>query len=461
MNRLQQLCFEDPYPPQWIKVTATARQFSTRIAMNSTWRNLMKRLLTRFSGLRSALRSERDVVANDLLPTDQAHRSTTSKYDLVILDDAFPHPLSAFRLQEYSSYLNHFEAMKVYSTAGAFSFFADNKSFGQVLQDFENSNPSLKAKTELYDPERPLNARLVYMIFLGNAFLFLEKIEREKIPFAFTMYPGGWFQMNVPACDAGIRAICGSPYFRKVIVTQRITYNYLVERAFCKPEQIENIYGVVTPLENLDEHPKRIHYGKEKSCLDICFVAHRYSEKGRDKGYDVFIEVAKRLVSLRTNIFFHVVGGFDESVIEVADIKERIRFYGLQTAHWFEEFYRDKDIILSPNIPFQLMDGGAFDGFPTGCCTDAALHTVAIFCTDELNLNVRFTDREDIVLIPHETSQIVEIVGYYCDHPSELQSVAEKGRDKVREIYSYENQIAPRIGILTELIKKERENASL
>jgi hypothetical protein len=148
-------------------------------------------------------------------------------------------------------------------------------------------------------------------------------------------------------------------------------------------------------------------------------------------------------------------------VIEVADIKERIRFYGLQTAHWFEEFYRDKDIILSPNIPFQLLDGGAFDGFPTGCCTDAALHTVAIFCTDELNLNVRFTDREDIVLIPHDTSQIVEIVSFYCDHPSELQSVAEKGRDKVREIYSYENQIAPRIRILTELIKKERENASL
>lgn len=417
----------------------------------------MEKLLTSLPGLRSGLvRRQSKVGVSDLWPASTVDHPTMPKYDLVVLDDAFPHPMSAFRLQEYSSYLNYFEQIKVYSTAAAFSFFRDGRSFPQVLEEFENANPHLRNKTELYDPGRPLNARLVYMIFLGNAYVFLEKIEREKIPFAFTMYPGGWFQMNVPACDAGIRAICGSPYFRKVIVTQRVTYNYLLERDFCKPEQIEHIYGVVTPLKTLNQHPRKVHYGGEKANLDICFVAHRYSEKGRDKGYDIFIEVAKRLASERPNIFFHVVGGFDESVIEVVEIKSRIRFYGLQTAQWFHEFYRDKDIILSPNVPFALLEGGAFDGFPTGCCTDASLHSVAMFCTDLLDLNVRFTDREDIVLIPHDTDRIVETIAYYCERPSELQSVAEKGRNRVREIYSYENQIAPRIRILTELINEER-----
>jgi glycosyltransferase involved in cell wall biosynthesis len=428
--------------------------------MNSTWRKLMDKVLVHLAGLRSRLAGRsRNADTNDLLVADKTDSSMMPKYDLVILDDAFPHPLSAFRLQEYSSYLKHFEQIKVYSTAEAFSFFGKDKSFQQVLEEFEHSNPRFKKKTERYDPGRPLNAQLVYMIFLGNAYVFLEKIEREKVPFAFTMYPGGWFQMNVPACDAGIRAIFGSPYFRKVIVTQNITYHYLIEGAFCKPEQIEHIYGVVTPLKNLQEHPKKLPYGKEKPTLDICFVAHRYSEKGRDKGYDVFIEVAKRLALCRSNISFHVVGGFDESVIEVTEINDRIRFYGLQAAEWFHEFYTDKDIILSPNIPFQLLDGGAFDGFPTGCCTDAALHNVAMFCTDVLNLNVQFTDRKDIVLIPHDSDRIVEILNYYFDRPEELQSIAEKGRDKVRQVYSYENQIAPRIRILTELINQERQNA--
>jgi glycosyltransferase involved in cell wall biosynthesis len=419
---------------------------------------LLRRLPRRDSG-RVPQQSNGEV--NDLPPSDRTDRQTGSKYDLVILDDAFPHPLSAFRLQEYSSYLMHFERMKVYSTAAAFSFFGNDRSFPQALEEFESANPSVKEKTELYDPDRPLNAKLVYMIFLGNAYVFLKKIETEKVPFAFTMYPGGWFQMNVPACDEGIRSICGSPYFRKVIVTQRITYDYLVKGAFCKPEQIEHIYGVVTPLKALEGHAKKVHYGKDKPNLDICFVAHRYSEKGRDKGYDVFIEVAKRLASERPDIYFHVVGGFDESIIDVMEINDRIQFYGLQTAQWFQEFYQDKDIILSPNIPFQLLDGGTFDGFPTGCCTDAALHTVAMFCTDILELNVRFTDREDIVLIPHDANRIAEIVTYYCDRPEQLQLVAEKGCEKVREVYNYENQIAPRIQILTDLINRERGIASI
>jgi glycosyltransferase involved in cell wall biosynthesis len=431
--------------------------------MKPNWPQLKRRLLDGYAGLRSQLiRQWAAASKNDSLPNLIAKDPRAEEIDLIVIDDAFPHPLSAFRLQEYSSYLRHFDRIKIYSTAAAFAFFNDGRSFAQVLDEYENANPNFKGKTEMYDPDRPLKARLLYMIFLGNAYVFLEKIEREKIPFVFTMYPGGWFQINVPTCDAGIKAIFGSPYFRKVIVTQQLTYDYLVENRFCEPEQIEHIYGVVTPLEALERRvADKMHFGKDKPNLDICFVAHKYSEIGRDKGYDVFVEVAKRLVCERSNIYFHVVGGFDESVIDVSEIKDRIRFYGLQTSQWFEKFYRDKDIILSPNIPFQLLDGGAFDGFPTGCCTDAALHSVAIFCTDILNLNVRFMDREDIVIVPHDTAMIVEIVNYYYDRPDELRRIAENGCNKTRQVYSYENQIAPRIRVLEKVIETEVADARL
>ena len=45
------------------------------------------------------------------------------------------------------------------------------------------------------------------------------------------------------------------------------------------------------------------------------------------------------------------------------------------------------DLIISPNVPFVLASG-AFDGFPTACCMEAALSGTAMFVTDELKLEM-------------------------------------------------------------------------
>jgi len=369
--------------------------------------------------------------------------------DLIIIDDVFPNPLSAFRLQEYNSYLDYFEDVKVFCKNETFQ----DKESSNIIENYGKKYPQFKNKIENFDPETILEAKGIYTIFLNNIYHFIDIIEKYKIPFIFSLYPGGGFYLNNEISDHKLKRIFSSPYFRKVIVTQKITKEYLIDNKFCKTEQIEEIFGVVTPLELLEkECNDKMYFGRDKSRMDICFIAYKYTEKGVDKGYDVFLEVANELSKNYKNIHFHVVGNFDENVLDSSSIKDRISFYGPQLSEWFKEFYKDKDIILSPNIPFKLSEG-AFDGFPTGCCTEAGLHKVAIFCTDELKLNTKkYKDKEEIVIIPHDTQKIVEIIEEYYHNPKKLQEVSELGYLKIKELYNYENQIEPRINILEGLI---------
>ena len=377
--------------------------------------------------------------------------------DIAIIDDSFPHPLSAFRMQEFTSYLKEFDNLRIYSTGESLTWLGQ-KTLDELFRDFKRRFPEYAQKIQKLEPDTIINTKLFYLIFLGNTYRNIEMVEKLRTPFVFMLYPGSVFGLNNARSDMMLKRVTSSPCFRKVLVSQKVTYDYLIEKKFCTPEQVEFIFGVVTPLELMDaEYTNKKHFGVDKNVLDICFVAHKYTETGIDKGYDVFVDTAKELYKKYDNIQFHVVGGFDKNVIDVADLKERITFYGRKEMEWFNEFYKDKDIILSPNIPF-MNPGveGSFDGFPTASCVDAGLRKTAIFCTDELHLNTQFDDREEIVIIPHDASRVTKIIEYYYQNPEKLKSVAENGCRKIKRIYGYESQILPRIKILREQVKQAK-----
>jgi glycosyltransferase involved in cell wall biosynthesis len=372
--------------------------------------------------------------------------------DILIVDDAFPHPYSAFRMQEFVSYLGEFEKLKIFSSGSSIPLLG-SESLAQLVADFRNRYPEYADKIGILRPNASLQARLMYMVFLGNAYEQISTIEKAGIPFVFTLYPGGWFRLHNTRSDGMLKRVTGSACFRKVIVTQKITHDYLLEKRLCTPDQIEFIFGVVIPVKQMHtEYTGKSHFGYEKNVLDICFVAHRYTKKGLEKGYDVFIEVARELCRKSKNIHFHVVGGFDETIFDVSAFRERITFYGKRDMAWFDEFYKDKDIILSPNIPSKISEG-AFDGFPTGACVDAGLRQTALFCTDELKQNTHFVDGAQIVIIPHDAAQVANIIEDYYRDPQKLRVLAENGCRRIREVYSFEAQILPRINLL----KKELE----
>lgn len=367
---------------------------------------------------------------------------------LVIVDDIFPNLVSAFRIAEYNYYLEQFPEAQVRSAAALIPFTANWRRFRRWIKEYQRQYPGFRGRVTLLHDFGKIRCRLIYLIFINNAYRFIEQIDQAGIPFAFTLYPGGGFHLGQEESDRKLRRVFSSPNFKKVIVTQKVTREYLTEGEFCRPEQVEFIYGGVLPSELLQarQHPRK-RYPGNKASFDICFVAHKYMEGGIDKGFDVFAEAARRLAAVCPDIRFHVVGTFDSKDLPSADLAGRVTFYGTRTTDFFPSFYAGMDIILSPNVPFVLAPG-AFDGFPTGCCIEAGLCGVAVFCSDPLDLNPCFVDREDIVIVPSDPIRVSEIVLEYYLTPGRLYELAARCRASFLRVFDIRRQMQPRLEAL-------------
>lgn len=372
--------------------------------------------------------------------------------DVLIIDGCFPLEKSGFRYVEFTNILKSIDSVKVL-TDGSDIKNLSTLATHDVIKTYKRKYPSFTCKLqEFSEYSECIQFKLLYIVFLNNAFTYVDFAMKKRRPFVFTLYPGGGFAFNNKESDNKLKKVMRAPNFKKVIVTQKPVYDYLISKKFCKEEQIEYIFGVVTDTERLKEtNIEKKFYKIDKERLDICFVAFKYTSKGQDKGYDIFVETAKILRKQKDNIFFHIVGNFDESVIDVSDISDRITFYGAKDHSWFDEFYKDKDIILSPNQPDRLFKG-SFDGFPTTACIDAGLRKIALFCTDNLKMNDGyFEDGKEIVIISNDARKNADIILHYYNNPKELKAICESGCEKIKKLYSYETQIQPRI----ELLKNE------
>lgn len=386
----------------------------------------------------------------------QENNQYVESLNLVIIDDVFPSKRSKFRYQEFTSYLEHIERTKILTTGITLPALTE-MNLAELLINYKRRFPEFGGKVFNFDGIwRPVGCKLLYFIYLNIAYFCLRLAEENGIPFIFTLYPGGGFALDNEESNTILKRVLTSPCFRKVIVTQQITYDYLVNNQFCSKEKIEFIFGEVILLEKIElaKKCKKIHYGINKDTLDICFVTQEYTIYDKDKGYDVFVEVAKEMVKKHQNIHFHVVGLADIGVIDISEIEDKITFYGNKDEEWLNNFFYDKDIIISPNSPGKMFKG-SFDSFPTDWCIEAGLQKVAILCTDELGLNIgKFIENEEIVIIPNDSKKIIKQIEIFISNPQKLQSIAEKGQKKIIELYNFEAQIKPRIKLLKDEINK-------
>lgn len=384
----------------------------------------------------------------------QMFKSMNNDKKLLIIDDVFPHPASGFRYQEFNSILEALPNTLIYSTGESLHWLG-KESLETLQEDYIKEFDDRKTNFIGLDEIRTKKAKIsaVYTVFLHNAYNHgIDIAEQINVPFIFCLYPGGMFSLNDEKSDHMLARIIASPNFQKVIVTQKVSYDYLVEKFSCDPTKIELIFGVVTPLTKIGlSLSDKVYFGKTKKHLDVCFVAHKYTPTGEDKGYDVFVDVAKKLSIMHDDIYFHVVGPYDESVIDLTGV-ENIKFYGSQKQDWFDTFYKDKDILLSPNINGKITKG-SFDGFPTGCATDASLRGVMMMVTDPLGLNTGyFQDGNDIAVVEHDPDRITDRIDYYYNNPKKLEEVCRAGYKKVNILYDYEHQVKPRIKVLEKTI---------
>ena len=221
--------------------------------------------------------------------------------DLIIFDDVFPHPLSAFRYSEYTEYLKYFDKIKIICSDDSFVCFKESRDINYFVNEYLDKFPLFKYKLDTYKPTAFYKPKLIYVNFLRNVVHF-DLGYRFNVPFIVNLYPGGLLQVNDSITDNYFKKYLCSSYCKKVIVTQSYVYEYLVTNKLCPKEKIEFIFGGVISLELLDiKVSNKERYGFQKNTLDICFVAQKYTEYGIDKGYDKFIEAAHILVKKYDN----------------------------------------------------------------------------------------------------------------------------------------------------------------
>lgn len=385
---------------------------------------------------------------------NDAFSGEQGRLDLLVIDDVFPASQSGFRYAEFTSYLREFQSSLVLASGQSLHVVEEN-SINNVIRSYRRKHSDLGKKVVLHDGSFPLRlANLIYVNFLANAYALLPEIEAAKVPFVFTLYPGARFALNDPESDSKLKRVFDSSCFQKVIVTQQVTYDYIVHRGLCPADKVQMIFGVVMPeIPERQQLLAKHRWGFDKPRLDICFMAHKYTPHGEDKGYDVFVNVASALRQRHDDIYFHVVGPFDRRVIDVSTFSDRIKFHGSLNPEEFDNFFQDMDLILSPNISGKIFPG-SFDGFPTASCTEAGLRGTAIFAVDEFNsAKGRFTDGEDIVLINYDLAHIIDQVEHYYANPEALKAVGERAISRIRELYSLEAQMGPRIDLLREVIR--------
>lgn len=378
--------------------------------------------------------------------------------DLAIVDSQFPqrNPLG-FRNVEIVEYLRRVDNSTAYAMhpmrPGRDAWF--RHSYGVSRRKFDSNHgewqklyPDLGHKVGQLDPRKSYRFGLAYSFFLAETYTLLPFYERHNAPFVFVLYPGGAFGIDNASSDLMLRRIFASEQFRSVIVTQELTRDYLLDRGLCDASSIRYIYGGFVQFDPTQVR-SRSFFREHKQTFDICFVAAKYSNRGIDKGYDLFVEAAKRLSKYDPRFRFHVVGGFTPSDISVRELGPKIKFYGFRSPEFLAEFYSRMDVFLAPNRASKLYEG-SFDGFPLGI--DAAYCGVALFVSDPLSMNREYVVDKELVVIGEDVGETVERIIDYFHDPSALQALAHHGAEKTRELFDRERQVADRLRIFSEHI---------
>lgn len=385
------------------------------------------------------------------------------KTNLLILDNFEPSWLLAgFRVKEFNWLLTSIPNCKLLNFSDLIYKFYNKKeciswscyqSFSQYLLNKKNyiKHFHIARNKIIRLQDRRYKVNGAYCMFLYNAYMSLKFLEKNEIPFVFTLFPGGGFKLNQPFSDRMLKTVFASPYFKGVFVTQKITYDYLLDKQLCQKDKIFFEYGGgFIQFKEQDVLPKK-WYKKDKPTFDISFVAHRYMNKGLDKGFDLFLYSAREIVKKYPFVHFHCVGTctLDDFDDDFSDIKNNLHIYGAQKMDFFPSFYQKMDLNISPNRPF-VLDKGAFDGFPLSI--EAMLFGVPLFCTDELKQNYDYDAGRELVIIKPDVDDIINKIEYYINNPKELYVIGIAGQRKIKKLFNLEHQKKKRKEFLSKYL---------
>ena len=145
----------------------------------------------------------------------------TEKYNLLIYDDFFPNSKSGFRYEEFTYYMENINNLKFLLTPKTYVAVGESpNNQAMYIENLKDKFPKFFEEnkiTKLDDKgSYNINTKLFYCVFINNIAEMLPALEKNKIPFVFTLYPGGGFGFEEESSDAKLKKVLSSKYFKKV-----------------------------------------------------------------------------------------------------------------------------------------------------------------------------------------------------------------------------------------------------
>lgn len=371
------------------------------------------------------------------------------KNDIVIFDDFLPSSLSPWRSYEFHEIAKNFKKVKIICDATTFQNYNQGKSFEENFKLLKEQYPFFKNVISKTKKHSKVKADLAYTLFYNNIIKHFDYIEENKIPFAFTLYPGGGFVFNDKAINENLKKICSSNLFKGVVVNQYITKEYLIEKGITVEDKITLIPGVSL---NLNGDFKSVE--KDNSVIKIVFFANKYTVGGKDKGFDVFQRIIFQLIENKQNILPVVIGNFSKDDLEIKELSDKIIFKGVLNEAAYQKELESTHIFISPNQP-NILAPGAFDGFPLSTAIAAALANNVLFLTDHFNESekIGFIDKVDYFKLTNSLEDNISLIEKVIDNINLIKEISQNGKNKTLNLYSFNNQIQPRIEFLKKCLQ--------
>lgn len=394
------------------------------------------------NALRHIKNAVKTSVANSVLRA-QARRRLRPETPLVIVDEQLPYVLSPFREIEYRNILLQFNG-SILATFRADGL-GDSNERARAIRNLALREPLLPRRLVSFDPQVPFASKMAYVVFLDSAYRFVKRWPH--VPFVFTLYPGGGFNLYDRESDQKLSEVIRSETFRGVLATQPVTLRYLQKKGV--PDQkIFYSYGVLIDLPGAK--PSR-RWRAGETAIRIVFCAFKYTRWGRDKGLDLFVGAVEKLLERGISFEAHVVGNFGPGDCEnKSHALRRIKWHGVLAGVQLEDLLTESHIVVSPNRP-DVLAPGAFDGFPTASVMQAGMNGMLMMCTDPLNQGEGILlDGLHYVRIEPDAEHIAIRIEEIASNPERAAMISEAGSMRLRELLKPELQMSRRTEMITQ-----------
>jgi len=364
---------------------------------------------------------------------------------IAILDDHFPNPTTGFRIAEFDGLLNRFPKSIIFTTS---NLSKDLITLGPGWSDRKRRIKKFGAfKLALG------NFDVAYIDFLNNAKKFVPVLDRFRIPYVLTLYPGGGFSLS----DAEVRqfiqrmALSGTP--KTIITTTNVAKDFMEDFELSNCTRIVHIPGVPIQRIFLDKQGiDRLDYPEKLDDLvKFVFLAHKYTTDGADKGWPQFQHLISKLASEGKSIKATVIGPWGPHDLIDTKYVGLYRFLGELPDYHLPQFLLDQHFIVSINTP-NLILPGQFDGFPVASVVAAALCGVVPVVNDPLGLNNFLESYVNSILIDDASPiSLINEMAEILLNPRVITSIAKNARQSFASLYNPDVQLIPRYEALEVL----------